>query len=280
MEITPRGPFDLAQSAAFIHGFAPAGAPQPDAARVRLGLHDEETSEPLAFEARQDGGVVHVEYASPLPEARVRDHVERILSLDFDGAAWLEIGKRDPVVGAAMQRRPGVRPVLFGTPFEAAVWALLSQRTSRNQAARIKAGLAIPLELGDGPPVPAFPPPERFEQIEQIQGVPSVKIPRLQAIATAARAGELEAADLRALDPEEALANLCELPGVGPFSAMLILIRGAGHPDVAALAEPRLRKAMAAAYGREFTSDADVLATAEAWRPFRSWVAFLLRNSL
>ena len=223
---------------------------------------------------------MHVDYASDLPEPKVREHVERILSLDVDATSWPAVGKRDAVVGAAMERRPGLRPVLFPTPFEAAVWALLSQRTSRNQAARIKAGLTDTLALGDGPPIPAFPPPERFEQIEQIQGVPAVKIPRLQAIATAARSGELEAADLRALDPEEALANLCELPGVGPFSAMLILIRGVGHPDVAALAEPRLRKALATAYGRAFETDEEILALAEQWRPYRSWVAFLLRSAL
>jgi DNA-3-methyladenine glycosylase II len=278
VEITPRGPFDLAQSAAFIHGFAPAGAPQPDAARVRLGLHDD-GGEPLAFEATQRDGVVHVEYASPLADAPVRAHVERVLSLDIDASDWPDVGKRDPVVGAAQERRAGLRP-LFGTPFEAAVWALLSQRTSRNQAARIKASMAIPLELGDGPPVPAFPPPEQLEDVEQIKGVPAVKIGRLHAIATAARAGELDAADLRALPTDEALARLCELPGVGPFSAMLVLIRGAGHPDVAALAEPRLRKSLANAYGRPFESDAEILELAEQWRPYRYWVAFLLRSAL
>jgi 3-methyladenine DNA glycosylase/8-oxoguanine DNA glycosylase len=280
VEITPRGPFDLAHTAAFVHGFVPLGAPQAGGGSVRLGLHDDETGDSLAFEATQSDGVVHVEYASDLPEERVREHVERILSLDIDASDWPDVGERDPVVGAAQRSRPGLRPVLFPTTFEAAVWALLSQRTSRTQAARIKAGLTIPLELPGGPPVPAFPAPADIEKIESIKGVPAPKIPRLQGIAAAARVGDLDPRDLRALDPDQALRDLCELPGVGPFSAMLILIRGAGHPDVVALAEPRFRQALGRAYGKPLEDDAEVVELAEAWRPYRSWVAFLLRSAL
>jgi DNA-3-methyladenine glycosylase II len=282
--LTPRGPFSLAQSAAFVDGFAPAAAPQPGGARVRLGLSDDDGPS-LAFEATQPGGddtPVTVEYVSELPEQRVREHVERVLGLDVDATGWPDVGRRDPVIGALQERRPGLRPVQFGSPFEAAAWALLSQRTSRKQAARVKEGMATELELPGGAPVRAFPPPEAIERIGELPGVPGVKIGRLRAIAEAARAGELEAADLRALEPDEALARLCELPGVGPFSAMLILIRGVGHPDVAALAEPRQRAALAAAYERPeaYFTDARIIAMGEAWRPFRSWVAFLLRSAL
>ena len=65
----------------------------------------------------------------------------------------------------------------------------------------------------------------------------------------------------------------------GPFGAALILVRGAGHPDVLPLAEVRLKHAVAHAYGREH-DDAEIAELAEAWRPFRSWVTFLLRNAL
>jgi DNA-3-methyladenine glycosylase II len=286
--LTPRGPFSLAQSAAFVDRFAPAAAPQPGGARVRLALSDD-SGPALAFEATQpdgDNGAVVVEYDSALPEARVRQHVERVLGLDVDATGWPDVGRRDPAIGALQERFPGRRPVQFGTPFEAAAWALLSQRTSMTQAARVKERLAVDhgptIELAGGPPVRAFPAPETIEQLDELRGVPAVKVGRLREIAAAARAGDLEAADLRALEPAEALARLQELPGVGPFSATLILIRGVGHPDVAALAEPRLRTALARAYGRAEADfgDAAVLDLAEAWRPFRSWAAFLLRSSL
>jgi NADPH:quinone reductase-like Zn-dependent oxidoreductase len=66
------------------------------------------------------------------------------------------------------------------------------------------------------------------------------KLERLRALGAAAAAGELDAARLRAMESEEALDALRSLPGVGPFSAGLILVRGANHPDAFPAAEPRL----------------------------------------
>ena len=66
---------------------------------------------------------------------------------------------------------------------------------------------------------------------------------------------------------------------VGPFSAGLILVRGANHPDVFPAAEPRLHRAMRAAYDRPDASEAELARIAEAWRPYRSWVSVLFRSA-
>ncbi|MFF2811546.1 hypothetical protein ACFVT2_31105 [Streptomyces sp. NPDC058000] len=76
-----------------------------------------------------------------------------------------------------------------------------------------------------------------------------------------------------------ALAELCALPGIGPFSAELVLIRGAGHPDVLPRHEPRVHRVIATAYGLDAPAAADIARLARAadrWRPYRSWVATLL----
>ena len=52
--------------------------------------------------------------------------VTRILSLDHDATGWAELGERDSVLGEVQRARPGLRPVLFGTPWEAAVWSILT----------------------------------------------------------------------------------------------------------------------------------------------------------
>jgi len=80
---------------------------------------------------------------------------------------------------------------------------------------------------------------------------------------------------LHALPRDEALAALEEVRGIGPFSARLVLIRGTGATDVAATEEPRVRARIAELYG----ADADPEAVADGWRPFRTWVAVLLRSS-
>ncbi len=77
---------------------------------------------------------------------------------------------------------------------------------------------------------------------------------------------------------DEALADLRELPGIGGFSAELVLMRGAGSPDVVPLQEPRLARAVATEYGLPSSASADDLVRiADGWRPYRSWVALLLR---
>lgn len=178
---------------------------------------------------------------------------------------------------------PGLRPVCFPSPFEAAAWAVISGGIRITQAARIKARMARELgpavDIG-GRPEYAFPPPSRLSDLEAFPGLTDRKVGWLRSLATAAAAGALDAAALRALPTDAALARLKELPGIGDFSAQLILLRGAGAPDRLATNEPRLRLAVARAYDLDDPSAADLERIADGWRPFRTWVTFLLRVQL
>jgi DNA-3-methyladenine glycosylase II len=76
---------------------------------------------------------------------------------------------------------------------------------------------------------------------------------------------------------DDALAAVQELPGMGPFSAELVVIRGAGAPDVFPRTEGRLHAGMAALYGLADPSLAELQRIAQAWAPYRSWVSLLVR---
>ncbi|KWT56946.1 Fe-S cluster assembly protein HesB [Streptomyces albus subsp. albus] len=213
----------------------------------------------------------------------VRDQLARILSLDVDGSGFPGLAVGDPVVSRLMAEYPGLRPVCFHSPYEAAVWAVIGQRMRRTQAAAVKARLAE--RYGQrvriaGQDLHAFPAPPVLRSLTRIPGLPDEKVARLRALAEAAEAGELDAARLRAMPGDYALATLRALPGIGPFSAELVLIRGAGHPDVFPRHERRLHASMADAYGLGAAASEDVgrlAAIADRWRPYRSWVALLLR---
>jgi DNA-3-methyladenine glycosylase II len=230
-----------------------------------------------------DAGVVEVDFVSDLPAERVERHAARVLSLDVDASGLAEVGARDPVVGRLLAEAGGRRPVCFGTPFEAAVWAVLSQRVSMAQARRVKAALAASLgtriEIG-GEEVTAFPGPAAFVSLESFEGIWDSKLERIRALAAAAAAGDLDPGMLRGLSLDDALAHLQSLPGIGPFGAMLVLARGAGHPDVPPPTLRRFRTAVAAAYGlQEDPDEAKLAELSEAWRPYRGWVTWLLRNA-
>lgn len=148
------GPYSLSASTRFLEGFAPASYVGEGADRLRLAFvadgldRGERVAGALARDegdAGGGGGLVET-YGEAAPEA-VRGQLERILSLDADGGGFPGVGERDPVVGRLQQRYPGLRPVLFWSPYEAAAWAIVGNRIRIAQAARVKARMAG--ELGE-----------------------------------------------------------------------------------------------------------------------------------
>lgn len=202
---------------------------------------------------------------------RNKRQIARILSLDVDGGGYPQVGKRIALSPSFQTRYAGLRPVCFYSTYEAAVWAILSRRMQMRQAARIKERLRE--ELGvlvaiHGEQMRAFPTPVRLMSISEAPSFSTAKLASLRVIAQAALNGDLDAGYLRSLPDTEALSRLREIPGIGPFSAELILLRGAGHPDYLTFLEPRFRRAVERAYGFDhLPTDDDLRRVSEAWRP-------------
>jgi DNA-3-methyladenine glycosylase II len=284
--LVPRGPFSLASSIGFLEGFTPAAYTGPQDAVLELAFPVEGSWQPVGVRVRQDGedvtaAVVSPEAPDPELMTAVRTQVERILSLDVDGSGFPAVGERDPVVGRLQRRYPGLRPVGFWSPYEAAAWTIIGHRIRIRQAATIKARMAeqlgTPVSFGDRV-VHAFPSPARLIELDSFPGLAGRKPEWLRSVAAAALDGQLDAARLRGLPRETALKDLKTLPGIGDFSAELILLRGAGDPDAVAFHEPRLALAVRDAYGLPGTATAEQLAEiSESWRPYRTWVTLMLR---
>jgi DNA-3-methyladenine glycosylase II len=185
--------------------------------------------------------------------------VARIFSLDHDAGEYPTVGERSPALGRLMGLLWGLRPVCFPSPYEAAVWAILSQRVSMDQAARLKDRLLGEhgVEI-DG--VRCLPPPDR---LARVGGLPAEKLTRLRALAE--HADLLDADRLRALGDEAGPAALTKIRGIGRFWSQGIYLRACGIRDV----WPDEPRAQAAA--RKLGGNPD------DWRPFRMWACFLLR---
>jgi DNA-3-methyladenine glycosylase II len=295
--LVPRGPFSLAASIGFLEGFTPASYGGGPASVLELAFPVEGSWRTAGVRVRQDdggtvqddGGTVTAEIVSPAepgPDlvAEIRLQLERILSLDVDGSGFPAVGERDPVVGEIQRKYPGLRPVGFWSPYEAAAWTLIVRRIRITQGAVIKARmnerLGEPVSFG-GRVVHAFPSPQRLAGLDAFPGLAAPKPEWLRSVARAALDGQLDAARLRAMPPEEALADLKKLPGIGDFSAGLTLLRGAGFPDAVPTGEPRLARAVELAYGLPGPATPEqIVAISENWRPYRTWVTLLLRTLL
>ena len=283
--IEPRGRFSLASAQRFLGGFTPAsGTFADDATRLTMAFPVDGWAGSAAAVVWQDGELIRGDAVVSSPDVSieaVRGQVARTLSLDHDGTGWDEVGRRDPVIGRLQAEFGHLRPVCFYSPYEAAVQAIIGQRISMRQAARIKLGLAecggTTLEIG-GQKLHAFALPGRLLEVTEAPGLNPEKLNRLHEVARAALDGRLDAARLRSLPFDDALASLREIRGIGEWSSQHVLLRGAGVADAVPLADQRARVAVKAVYDLPAEpDDTELTAIADGWRPFRMWGFVLIR---
>jgi DNA-3-methyladenine glycosylase II len=283
--LEPRGPFSLHSAIGFLEGFAPAMHGRGgQVGHLHLAFVPDGERRAAGACVRSQEGEVVVEVSGAAEPGAAARQVERILSLDVDGSGFPDVGERDPAIGRLQARYPGLRPVSFPSPFEAGAWFVISQRIRMAQGVALKARISE--ELGErvaicGEERTAFPAPGVVAELEGLVGMPERKLATLRALAQAAVQGELDGERLRGMGGEAAAEQLQRLPGVGPFTAQGIVVRGAGEPDYLATAEPAMARAAARAYGVDAPLAPEELARrGEAWRPYRSWVGVLLRLGL
>ncbi len=180
-----------------------------------------------------------------------------------------------PLVAA----RPGLRLPGAWDGFELAIRAILGQQitvtAARQLAGKLVAAYGQPL-ADDGSWVApglttVFPRPEVLAAAD----VTSLGMPRARALSISALAGSAAAdPELFARDQDlaTAIARLKALPGIGEWTAQYIAMRALREPDAFPAADIGLLRAMTAIDGVRPTP-ADLLARAEAWRPWRAYAA-------
>ena len=261
------GPWSLETSRRFWEGFTPAAlAGQPAGPGLRTVFCAEGDWRRAGVEATQAGATARLMVSGDGDLEAATAQACRFLALDVDARGWPEVGRRDPVIGDAQAQLPGLRPCGFHSPYEAAAWAVLSQRLRIAQAARLRAEL-IARHGEDG----AFPAPDTLARADL--DLPGRKSEYLRAVAEAALDGLLDGAALRALDPGQAVQRVQQVKGLGPFAAELVVVRGANAPDALPRHERRLDAEITERYGPGHT----LTEISQAWRPYRTWAAVHLR---
>jgi DNA-3-methyladenine glycosylase II len=272
-----RGRFDLRQSIGF--GFGSTVPENGSVMRLAFVLDGYAAQAGVAV-TQPAPDVVRFAITGDVDPEAAAGQAARILSLDEDATAYDRMVDRDPVLSQAYAVRPGLRPPLFSSAYEALVWAVLSARRPAAQMRLVRECLARShgrvLDVA-GEAVAALPTPDQLLAVSSYDGIPEVKLHRMHAVAEAARAGELDTEGLRILDVDDAASLLRRFDGIGPFYAELVTVRALGHTDVLPSVEPRVVAATAARLGRPDLTAADLVDVAEAWRPWRTWACVALR---
>lgn len=214
--------------------------------------------------------------ARPPLLARLR----RLFDLDARPAPIAARLAADPRLAPLVAARPGLRVPGAWDAFELAVRAILGQQITVTAATRLAGRLAAahgdPLPSGDGAADPlrfVFPAPARLAGAE----LAALGMPRARAAAIASLAAAV-AADGGLLAPgaglDAAIARLRRLPGVGEWTAHYVAMRALREHDAFPPGDVGLLRALATRAGRP--TPAQLLARAEAWRPFRAYAALHL----
>ena len=202
----------------------------------------------------------------------------RVVSADQDGEAYAQLCRADPVLAPVFARAPGFRPSNFHSPYEAAVWSILSLRRPRSQGIVLRQRLAETygtVVTVAGQPVAVVPTPTQAAGGRAAPGPAGRPDPAAARRGRGRRARRPRRQRLTSVDVDAARAELQRLPGIGPFSSALIMVRACGLTDALA-PEPQVLKHLEAAYGRVVDA-AELEQLAEAWRPWRTWVTVMLR---
>lgn len=164
--------------------------------------------------------------------------VRWMLGLDLPAAPTAWLIEKEPRLAPVATAMHGFRPPCFPSLFETFAAVIPFQQLS------LDAGTAIVGRFVEAFGVTvtreqqwfAFPAPEAViaasTEALRTTGLSRTKAASLQAIARLGVDGTLEEMRLDTLVTEDALRALRELPGIGPWSAALILLRGLRRMDV------------------------------------------------
>jgi len=180
-----------------------------------------------------------------------------------------------------LRRWPGLRLVGGWDGFEVAVRAVVGQQVSLRGATtllgRLVESCGDPLEPPGGELRRLFPTPEQLLEGDLSGvGMPGARREALRALARAVVEDELDLAP--GADPEETRAALLALPGVGPWTADYVLMRGLRDPDAFPSGDLVLRKALATR-GETITAR-ELERRSQAWRPWRAYAAMGLWKTM
>lgn len=190
----------------------------------------------------------------------------------------------DPVLGALIDIVGPLKDAREGRPdredhYGALVRSIAGQQLSVLAARAIYGRLTA--RFGGRPPTPGEILADDPEELRAAAGFSRAKVSYLRSLAEHVISGELELERLDELSDEEVIAELTAVKGLGVWTAHMFLMFHLERPDVLAVGDLGIRRAIERAYGLDGLPDARYMEElAEPWRPHRTLACRYLWRSL
>jgi DNA-3-methyladenine glycosylase II len=171
--------------------------------------------------------------------AELQQRLREVLGLDVDPRPLQRLVEAQPALRPVASALRGMRPPRFAEWFEAFANVVPFQQLSLDAGlaivGRLVARFGRHLEHG-GRRFHAFPTAHAIAGAHlatlRACGLSARKAESLRYLARAIESGELTEEKISGMNTDDALRTLIELPGIGPWSAGLVLLRGLGRLDV------------------------------------------------
>lgn len=176
---------------------------------------------------------------TPNVQATVSAALERLLGIKIDLQNFYHLSEKDSWLKPLADQFLGMKPPRLLTPFEALINAIACQQLTLTMGIRLLDRLTeaygMALKTEDGV-VHAFPRPQDLvtADIEDLRQM-SFSYQKARYLTNISRLimdGKLDLDEIAKLNDEEAVARLCELKGVGRWTAEYVLLRGFGRTHI------------------------------------------------
>jgi DNA-3-methyladenine glycosylase II len=163
--------------------------------------------------------------------------------------------------------------------YGALVRSIVGQQLSTTSARAIYGRLTQ--RFGGRTPTPQEVLAEDPEELRAAVGLSHAKVNFLRSLAEHVVSGQLDLEHLDQLPDEQVIAELVAVKGLGPWSAHMFLMFQLERPDVLAVGDLGIRRAVMIRYGlAALPTAAELIMLGEKWSPYRTLACIFLWRSL
>lgn len=226
----------------------------------------------VSLDARHDSLIARIEFGDPQLLFFIVERIRAMFDLNADWATIVRTLKADPTLARARDTDPGLRVPGSWNGFELTIRAILGQQVTVKGATALAGRLAARFgKPFSGAPglTHLFPTPDILADANLAGvGLTGARAETIRALAHAVASGKVDFESV--IDTERFLERLCEIPGIGKWTAQYVAMRALREPDAFPSSDLGLLRALQLKNYRELES------RAEAWRPWRAYAAMYL----
>jgi AraC family transcriptional regulator of adaptative response / DNA-3-methyladenine glycosylase II len=271
-----RPPYNWTGMLRFLAARATPGVESVEAGRYcrSISLHGSHGYLDVSLDEGNDALAVRVQFGDPRLLFFIVERIRAMFDLNADWAAIVPSLRVDPVLARRVDAEPGLRVPGCWNGFELAIRAILGQQITVKGATTL-AGLLVrtfgqPFS-GTNNLTHLFPAPEVLADADLTSmGMPRARAATIRALARAVCDERISFEGIVASD--DFLTRLCEIPGIGKWTAQYVALRALGEPDAFPSGDLGLLRALA------LGSPGELERRAEAWRPWRAYATMYLWN--